>query len=116
MFYVLAAVAVVALIVAYNIFLKTPPEIDEPEPDYLNMTNQEKKERRREWRERRKDSRRNWRVERINAVKEKIYAVASKRKWLFFIIAGAIIAYLVIFKGIGGGTTDGLLEKIKGLF
>ena len=55
-------------------------------------------------------------LDRINAVKEKIYAVASKRKWLFFIIAGAIIAYLVIFKGVGGGTTDGLLEKIKGLF
>jgi hypothetical protein len=61
--------------------------------------------------------RRSFRLEKIHAVKEKIYAVAAKRKWLFFIIAAAIVAYLVIFKGgfsFGGGS--GILEKIKGFF
>ena len=64
-----------------------------------------------------KDSKRDYRLEKINAVKEKIYAVAAKRKWLFLIIAAAIVAYLVIFKGgfsFGGGS--GILEKIKGFF
>ena len=64
-----------------------------------------------------KESKRDYRLEKINAVKEKIYAVAAKRKWLFLIIAAAIVAYLVIFKGgfsFGGGS--GILEKIKGFF
>ena len=64
-----------------------------------------------------KESKRDYRLEKINAVKEKIYAVAAKRKWLFLIIAAAIVAYLVIFKGgfsFGGGA--GILEKIKGFF
>jgi len=61
--------------------------------------------------------RRTFRLDKIHAIKEKFYAVASKRKWLFFIIAAAIVAYLVIFKGgfsFGGGS--GILEKIKGFF
>ena len=61
-------------------------------------------------------SRRDYRIVKINAVKEKIYAVASKRKWLFFIIAAAIAAYLIIFKGGFGGGGSGILESIKGLF
>ena len=42
--------------------------------------------------------RRSFRLEKINAIKEKFYAVAAKRKWLFFVIAAIIAAYL-IFKG-----------------
>jgi len=58
--------------------------------------------------------RRSYRIEKIQALKEKALAVAAKRKWLFFIIAGAIVAYLVIFKGgFGGGD---ILTKIKGFF
>ena len=56
-------------------------------------------------------------LDKIHAIKDKFYAVAAKRKWLFFIIAAAIVAYLVIFKGgfsFGGGS--GILEKIKGFF
>ena len=72
------------------------------------------KEERKEERKEKVKERREYRLEKLNAVKEKIYAVASKRKWLFFIIAGAIVAYLVIFKGgFGGGD---ILTKIKGLF
>ena len=61
--------------------------------------------------------RRTFRLDKIHAIKDKFYAVAAKRKWLIFIIAAAIVAYLVIFKGgfsFGGGS--GILEKIKGFF
>ena len=61
--------------------------------------------------------RRTFRLDKIHAIKDKFYAVAAKRKWLFFIIAAAIVAYLVIFKGgfsFGGGS--GILENIKGFF
>ena len=61
--------------------------------------------------------RRTFRLDKIHAIKDKFYAVAAKRKWVFFIIAAAIVAYLVIFKGgfsFGGGS--GILEKIKGFF
>jgi len=61
------------------------------------------------------ENRRNFRLEKINALKEKFYAVASKRKWLFFMIVAAIVAYLVIFKG-GFSFGGGLLDKIKGIF
>jgi len=61
--------------------------------------------------------RRTFRLDKIHAIKEKFYAVASKRKWLFFIIAAAIVAYLVIFKGgFSFGGSSGILEKIKGFF
>tara|TARA_R100001163_G_scaffold14312_1_gene13092 strand:- start:6764 stop:7111 length:348 start_codon:yes stop_codon:yes gene_type:complete len=74
----------------------------------------EAKEDRKEERKEKVKERREYRLEKLNALKEKIYAVASKRKWLFFIIAGAIVAYLVIFKGgFGGGD---ILTKIKGFF
>lgn len=74
----------------------------------------EAKEERKEERKEKVKERREYRLEKLNALKEKIYAVAAKRKWLFFIIAGAIVAYLVIFKGgFGGGD---ILTKIKGFF
>jgi len=51
-------------------------------------------------------------------MKEKIYAVASKRKWLVFMIGAAIAAYLIIFKGgfSFGGDGSGILETIKSFF
>ena len=51
-------------------------------------------------------------------MKEKIYAVASKRKWLVFMIGAAIAAYLIIFKGgfSFGGDASGILETIKSFF
>ena len=45
-----------------------------------------KKEDRKDDRKDKVESRRNYRLEKINALKEKIYAVAAKRKWLFLII------------------------------
>lgn len=63
-------------------------------------------------------NRRQWRIDKINAMKEKIYAVASKRKWLVFMIGAAIAAYLIIFKGgfSFGGDGSGILETIKSFF
>ena len=56
---------------------------------------------------------RNFRIEKIKALTAKALAVGTKRKWLVFMIAVAVIAYLVIVKGMSGG---GLLEMVKGLF
>ena len=39
-----------------------------------------------------KESRRDFRLAKIQEVTAKAYAVANKRKWLFFVIAGAMVA------------------------
>tara|TARA_R110002051_G_scaffold32786_6_gene73997 strand:- start:4834 stop:5106 length:273 start_codon:yes stop_codon:yes gene_type:complete len=61
------------------------------------------------------NNRRTFRLEKINALKEKFYAVAAKRKWLFFIIAAVIVAYLVISQG-GFSFGGGWIDKIKSFF
>ena len=82
--------------------------------DSIKSNRELKKEDRKERREQKVGERRSYRLERLSAIKDKFYAVAAKRKRLFFIIAGAIVAYLVIFKGgFGGGD---ILNKIKGFF
>ena len=53
---------------------------------------QNKEEKKARWRQ--------WRIDKINALTDKFYAVASKRKWLFFMIVAVIAAYLIIFKGV----------------
>jgi len=53
---------------------------------------QDKEEKKARWRQ--------WRIDKINALTDKFYAVASKRKWLFFMIVAVIAAYLIIFKGV----------------
>ena len=81
------------------------------------LTKEEKEKRdtdRRREREERSAKRRQWRLDKINALKEKFYAVARKRKWLVFLIGIGLIAYLVISSG--GFSFGGILEKIKGLF
>ena len=73
------------------------------------MTSEEKRDYKKKERERKRRERREWRIEKINALKEKIYAVAAKRKWLFFIIAAAIVGYLVI-------SYTGFLPKTGNIF
>ena len=72
------------------------------------------KEKRDAERANKKAERKQWRIDKINALKEKFYAVASKRKWLVFLIGIGLIAYLVISNG--GFSLGGILEKVKGFF
>tara|TARA_R100000995_G_scaffold37125_2_gene17003 strand:+ start:4842 stop:5192 length:351 start_codon:yes stop_codon:yes gene_type:complete len=94
--------------------ISTEDTTNEPDARTRGEVRRDAKEEKKEERQEKVKQRREYRLEKLNALKEKIYAVASKRKWLFFIIAGAIVAYLVIFKGgFGGGD---ILTKIKGFF
>ena len=62
-----------------------------------------------------KRERKRWyRLERIKALTAKAMAVATKRKWLVFLIGLGMAAYLLVSSG--GGGLGGLLEVIKGLF
>ena len=72
-------------------------------------------EERRKAREERKQKSRQWRIDKINALKEKFYAVAAKRKWLVFMMGLGIIIYFIVTSG-GGVGFGGILDKIKGLF
>tara|TARA_R110000824_G_scaffold9415_3_gene42084 strand:+ start:3045 stop:3287 length:243 start_codon:yes stop_codon:yes gene_type:complete len=76
--------------------------------------NPEDKENRKKGRADRAAKRRQWRIDKINALKEKFYAVAAKRKWLVFLIGIGLIAYLVISSG--GLNLGGIFEKVKGIF
>ena len=61
-----------------------------------------------------RDRKRWYRLERIKALTAKAMAVATKRKWLVFLIGLGMAAYLLVSSG--GGGLGGLLEVIKGLF
>ena len=75
----------------------------------------EQKEDRKEEREEKLDSRRGYKLEKIREVTAKAYAVATKRKWLVFMIGLGLIAYLVISKG-GFGGMSGIFDMIKNFF
>ena len=72
-------------------------------------------EARRKAREERKQGRRGFRIEKIKALTGKAYAVASKRKWLVYLIGLGIAVYFILTSGGGAGFT-GLIESVKGLF
>jgi len=76
----------------------------------------EKKEEKVSGREDKKENKRNYRLEKIKEVTAKAYAVATKRKWLVFLIVAAIAAYLIIFKGGGASAGGGMLDIVKGFF
>jgi hypothetical protein len=76
---------------------------------------QEAKDSKLENREDKKENKRDYRLERIKQITAKAYAVATKRKWLVFLIVAAIAAYLIIFKG-GGASAGGMLDMVKGFF
>jgi hypothetical protein len=64
-----------------------------------------------------KDSKKSYRLDKIKAVTAKAYAVATKRKWLVFLIVAAIAAYTIISKGgMSFGGSGGIVEMIKGFF
>jgi hypothetical protein len=74
-----------------------------------------KRDNKKEDRSERVSDKRSYKLEKIKEITAKAYAVATKRKWLVFMIGAAIAAYLIIFKG-GFSFGGGWLEKIKGLF
>ena len=68
-----------------------------------------------EEKKKKREDRRKYRLEKIKALTAKFYAVATKRKWLVFMMALGIIIYLIITSG-GGFSFVGITEKIKGFF
>tara|TARA_Y100000310_G_scaffold337116_1_gene423333 strand:+ start:1030 stop:1305 length:276 start_codon:yes stop_codon:yes gene_type:complete len=85
----------------------------------LTEKNKTKAESRKEEREKGKEDKlagkRNYKLEKIREVTAKAYAVATKRKWLVFLIGIALVAYFVISSG-GFGGLGGIVEKIKSFF
>ena len=75
----------------------------------------EEKNAKKEDRADRSSSRRSYRLDKIKAATAKAYAVATKRKWLVFLIGIALVAYFVISSG-GLGGLGGIVEKVKGFF
>ena len=78
-----------------------PAMIDKPE-----------RETKKKDRENKKKSKREYRIERIKAITAKAVAVATKRKWLVFLIGIGLIAYYAI----SSGNLGGVLDMVKGLF
>jgi Flp pilus assembly protein TadB len=65
-------------------------------------------------REQKVDDRRDYKLDKIEALEEKSYAVAAKRKWLAIIMALGLVIYFVVFKG--GFSFGGIGSALKGLF
>ena len=80
--------------------------------------NKTKNEDRKAAREEKRGSRRDYRIEKIKALTAKAYAVASKRKWLVYMIGLGIAVYFILTSGAGGagGGLGGMVETIKGFF
>lgn len=88
----------------------------------ITEENKTKAESRREEREEKEKGRedklatkRNYKLEKIKEVTAKAYAVATKRKWLVFLIGIALVAYFVISSG-GFGGLGGIIDKVKSFF
>tara|TARA_Y100000310_G_C20325411_1_gene642734 strand:- start:68 stop:451 length:384 start_codon:yes stop_codon:yes gene_type:complete len=90
------------------------PACKHSEPPANLKTDSGGKEKRKTDKGEKKATARQWRLDKINALKEKFYAVASKRKWLVLLIGIALLAYFVISSG--GLNLGGIFEKIKGIF
>ena len=65
-------------------------------------------------REQKVEDRRDYKLDKIEALEEKSYAVAAKRKWLAIIMALGLVIYFVVFKG--GFSFGGIGSALKGLF
>ena len=75
----------------FDILKKRKEEKEEKDEEGLTPRERRKKER-----DEKVEKRKQWRIDRINAIRDKFYAVAAKRKWLFFIIAAAIVASCIL--------------------
>ena len=77
--------------------------------------NKENRNDKKEDREQKTNSRRAYRIEKIKALTAKAYAVATKRKWLVYLLGLGIIIYFIFSSG-GFSGLGGMLEKVKGFF
>ena len=77
--------------------------------------NKTRSEEKRAAREEKRGSKRGYRIEKIKALTAKAYAVATKRKWLVFMMALGIAIYFIITSG-GGFSFMGTFETVKGFF
>ena len=68
-----------------------------------------------EERGKRRENRQSYRIEKIKALTAKAYAVATKRKWLVFLLGLGLVIYFVVSSG-GMGGVGPILEKVKGFF
>ena len=82
------------------------------EPTETIETEEEKskKEKRLEARNEARQNKRGWRIEKIKAATAKAYAVATKRKWLVFMMALGIAIYFIVSSGSGSS----ILNVLKG--
>ena len=80
-----------------------------------NADRLEKKEDKKEGKKEKTSDKRGYKLEKIRELTAKAYAVASKRKWLVFLIGIALVAYFVISSG-GFGGLGGIIDKVKSFF
>ena len=80
-----------------------------------NAARLEKREDNKEGKKEKTSDKRSYKLEKIKELTAKAYAVATKRKWLVFLIGIALVAYFVISSG-GFGGLGGIVEKIKSFF
>ena len=80
-----------------------------------NATRLEKKEGKKEDKKEKTSDKRGYKLEKIRELTAKAYAVATKRKWLVFLIGIALVAYFVISSG-GFGGLGGIIDKVKSFF
>jgi len=80
-----------------------------------DMTKHEKRILKNKGRDEKKENKQTFKLEKIREVTAKAYAVATKRKWLVFLIGIGLVAYFVISSG-GLGGIGGMIDKVKSFF
>jgi N12 class adenine-specific DNA methylase len=80
-----------------------------------DMSKHEKRTLKNKGRDEKKENKQTFKLEKIREVTAKAYAVATKRKWLVFLIGIGLVAYFVISSG-GLGGIGGMIDKIKSFF
>jgi len=73
------------------------------------------KDKNRQDKEDKTEGRRSYKLDKIKALTAKAYAVATKRKWLVYLLGLGIALYFIFSSG-GFSGLGGILEKVKGFF
>ena len=72
-----------------------------------------KREKRLEAKNESRQNKRGWRIDKIKATTAKAYAVATKRKWLVFMMALGIAIYFIVSSGSGSSILN-VLKSFTG--